>query len=156
MADLTASCWTIDMLPTNASASIIHPDVHGFITGKLRTTRVRASLNNAATDLVYPAGGVPLPTFNATTPAGEPSYGMRRNLSYLIPVAEVQPSVSVANAVVWKYAASGGAGAMRAYHQRGVSGQANAIVTELIEVPTTFKITTLDDLPAFEFQCIGW
>lgn len=159
MAELTASCWTIDMLPTNASASIIHPDIHGFILGKIRQTRVRASLNNAATDLVYPAGGIPLPTFNATTPAGEPSYGMRRNLSYLIPYGEQFTSVSRAQDVLWKYAPS--SNAMRGFQARyeeATTFSANrvAVVTEMVELPTTWTPTQGTDTPSFEFVAIGW
>lgn len=154
MAELTASCWTIDMLPTNASASIIHPDVHGFITSKVRTTRVRATLNNGASGLTYPAGGIPLPTFAATTPAGEPSYGMRRNLSYLIPIGEQMASVSRAEDVLWKYVPSGGgaggAGAMRAFHDVSTA-------THFVEVPTTWSATLLTDKePSFEFEAKGW
>ena len=163
MVALSASCWTVDMLPTNTSASIIHPEAHGFIVGKVRQTRVRLTLNNAASGLVYPPGGVPLPTFNATTPAGESSYGMRRNLSHLIPVGESMASVSRRVDVIWKYAPSGGIGVMRAFMSKytvptALAGTNPSVhVTEMEEAPTTWSATLLTDkTPSFEFIAVGW
>ena len=153
MAEYTVTCLTLTMLPTNPTG-IVHPESHGFIEGKRRTTRVRLALDNAASGVTYPAGGIALPSWNATGPAANGngiSYGMRRNLSYLIPVAENHPSVSRVNDVIWKYAASGGAGALRAYHR--VSGT----VSGMQEVPTTWSATLMTDkTPSWEFLAVGW
>lgn len=161
MAEYTVTCLTLTMLPTNPTG-IFHPEAHGFIEGKRRTTRVRVALDNAASAVTYPAGGIALPSWNATGPAANGngiSYGMRRNLSYLIPVAEAQPTVSRAEDVLWKYSSSGGggAGSLRAYQQRGVSGQANEIVTMFKEVATTWSATLMTDkTPSWEFIAVGW
>ncbi len=160
MAEYTASCFTITMLPTNPTG-IVHPEAHGFIVGKVRQTRVRIALDNAASAVTYPAGGAPLPSWNATTRGtnGDPSYGMRRNLSHLIPIGEEHASVSRANDVLWKFAPSGaGPGSMRAYQsQQPTTFPAAAGATELKEVPTTWSATLLTDkTPSWEFVAVGW
>ena len=158
MAEYTVTCLTLTMLPTNPTG-IVHPESHGFIEGKRRTTRVRVALDNAASDVTYPAGGIALPSWNATGPAANGngiSYGMRRNLSYLIPVAEAHPTVSRANDVVWKYSSSGAAGALRAYQGQYTTAGAGG-ATEIKEVPTTWSATLLTDkTPSWEFLAVGW
>ena len=160
MVAYSASCFTITMLPTNPTG-IVHPEAHGFIVGKVRQTRVRVALDNAASGVVMGAGGAPLPSWNATTRGsnGDPSYGMRRNLSHLIPIGEEQPTVSRAEDVLWKYAPTGGGGAgtMRAYQQRGVSGQSAEVVTMFKEVATTWSATLMTDkTPSWNFIAVGW
>ena len=144
MANLTATCWTINILPTLVTGDFGRggpPERHGTIIGKQRHVRVRMDLNNMASDLVYPSGGgLPLPTFNTTAGGpGDLSWGMRRNIDY-ITIYGVKPSVTrgIISDVLWRYSPS--EHSIHGYVAQSLSAVGGA--TELAELPTSWLPTT--------------
>ena len=144
MANLTATCWTINILPTLTATQAARggpPERHGYIIGKQRHVRVRMDLNNMGTDLVYPSGGgIPLPTINTTAGGlGDMSWGMRRNIDY-IQIYSVKPSVTrgIISDVMWRYCVS--EHSIHGYGAQSVSAVGGP--TELAELPTSWLPTT--------------
>jgi len=139
---------------TGAGHASPDPRRYGYVVGKVRRTDVRLDLDQAGTDLVYPSvGGIPLPTWAVSTAKGDTSYGMHRNLTYIIMRGEGFNNTVHANEVLWKYEPSGHAirGFMGQYTTAGPGG-----ATELKELPTTWKVTVLPNTLSFYFEAVGW
>jgi len=117
---------------------------------------VRLDLDNGASDLVYPSsGGIPLPTRLATTAAGDTSYGMVRNLSYLRYEGEIFTSTGLrVNDVVWKYDVT--SHSMRAFQTQFTTAGPGG-VTEILEAATTWKATLGGNMiHSLVFTAVGW
>lgn len=163
MAVLTASCWTINVLPTIVTGSATSgghaspdPRRYGSIMGKTRRTHVRLDLDNAAVDLTYASGGIPLPTWLATTRVGggDTSYGMHRHLDYLIYMGPRGSSSGFVPDAIWHYSVS--QHAMRAHWETHATSTANSSATIFVEPPNTWKPTLVANKHQFYFEAVGW
>ena len=142
MANVTSSDWTISLLPTGGS----HME-QVWIKGKTRTSYVRFDLS-ATQGLAYPSsGGIPVPTFNATSNSGDTSYGMRRNINHMKMIN------APAGGVNWQFIATDKA--IRGYW--GLYPTAAGGPTFLSELPTTLNVSEIDTNGiSFTFEVEGW
>lgn len=106
MAVLTATAMTLAVLPTagstvtsaNQTVSVAAGPRY-IIENKQRITRVRVSVDNAASDSTYPSsGGMPLPTLHN-------SWGMTRNLDNVVfeGIGHTSSGLATARTPLWEY-----------------------------------------------------
>ena len=132
MAALSATDWTITILPTQGTASGA-PQARGVIMGKQRTHRARMTLS-PTTGAFYPSGGlgIPMPTYGATSPGN--TYGMVRNVDYISVYGYPDGGTP---GMVWQHTASTqGVNRLRGYWQGPTT---LAGVSHLSELPTTWS-----------------
>lgn len=152
MAALSATDWTLTLLPTQGTASGA-PQARGIIMGKQRTHRIRMTLS-ATTGAFYPSGnvGIPMPTYGATTPGQ--TYGMVRNVDYMNVYS--YPSPTTEGGIIWQMTASGNPGhhRIRGYVNTASTAAANAVFNPL---PTTWNPSDVDTAGlSFYVEVKGW
>ena len=161
MANLTASGWTVVLIPTagavvtsaGQNVAVGAGGAQGIIQGKQRAVRIRLDLDNPTSGSAYPSGGIPLPTHLATTPAGDSSYGMVRNLDYLVFIGESHAASGFMEDTVWKYSPTQNSlhGYRTQYTTAGPGGP-----THLPELTATWRPTDRAVAHAFYFTAYGW
>ena len=149
---LTATAWTLVVLPTDATPSMGPTPGKYRISEKTRITRVRAELTNASNGAAYPtSGGIPLPSFNPTgTPVAD--WGMIRNLDYVVFQGVGHTASGLATAVpVWQYNPT-------AHAILGFRALASNVSTDqgLRELATTWTPTLAPFNTVFFFEAKGW
>ncbi len=159
MGDLTSTCFTYTVLPTPGAivtaagvAVNVGRGADYQILGKVRITRVRASLDNeAAGATAYPGGGgIPLSTAFR-------DWGMTRNLDYITMIGHginENPSGLATETPIWELStpATGG-NYVKGY--RAVTSRATA-GGGLQELATEWGPEAQDWTHVFYFRAYGW
>lgn len=151
MADLAATDLTLVVLPTDrAVVTSASQNVNtgltgaqGVIMGKQRMQRVRITLPSGPS--VHASGGIPLPTFGATTPGN--MWGMVRNLDYVVLIGENVPAAG--QHFLWKY--HPGSHSIAGYHMAATAY--SGVATGFPVLPTTWSPATTYE---WTFQAWGW
>ena len=122
--------------------------------GKQRRVHVRLDLDQSAADLTYVSGGIPLPTWKVSTAKGDTSYGMHRNLDYLIYLGPRGSSSGFLPNAIWHYVVS--QHSMHAHWETHATSTANSSATIFVEPPNTWKPTLVGLKHRFYFEAVGW